>query len=173
MQSVVTSLGVGQAYRVLWLDRILSLSGFFVCTAIALEVFRRGTREETQPAFVLLAIGLIALTSGISALSGFYNRVTLYANAIEYRSIWSTSWLQFAEIRGRRAIPGYRGRGGRGPRLRIVPKEADLPTLEFEKNYNFDDAFWGWVNKLPDLDGSHSSNMGLIRGEDDAGNGRL
>jgi hypothetical protein len=153
MQSIITAVGIGRAYRVRWLDRIILLFVFVfaVIVTIAAGTYGLAPAKDTPPWLPIFGLGLMAIITGIATLSSFYNRVTLYANSIEYRSIWSTSWLQFEEIRGRRALPGYGGRGGRGPRLRIVPNEASQPTLEFEKNYNFDDAFWTWFNKLTDL----------------------
>jgi len=40
----------------------------------------------------------------------------------------------------------------RGPRLKVVPNDVHLPTLKFNKNLEFDDAFHEWFDKLPDLD---------------------
>jgi hypothetical protein len=153
MRSIVTSLGIGRAYRIRWFNRLAFLFVFGVSVAFAVGMFRGAREDETQRAlWNCFGMGLLAVTSGILTLSSFYNRVTLYANAIEFRSVWSTSWLQFAEIRGRQKYSAGGGRGIRIPHLRILPNDERLPILDFEKHYNFDDAFYAWFNRLPDLD---------------------
>jgi hypothetical protein len=96
-------------------------------------------------------LGLVVLIAGFATLSSFFDRVTLYSDAVEHRSIWSTSWLPFGEIQGRREYVANRGRLGKVPRLCIVPKDKSLPVLDFARSYNFDDAFWEWLNSLPNL----------------------
>lgn len=153
MESIVTSLGVGYAYRVRWPHRLFALFAFAVGIGTIVGPFERVRDRGTQSAsWIFIAIALWVLISGVATLAAFYNRVTLYAKAVEYRSSWSTSWLEFTEIHGRREYLVLQPRIGRVPRLRIIPNDKTLPMLEFEKRYNFDDAFYKWFSSLPDLD---------------------
>ncbi len=152
MQSIEGPLGIGRAYHIRWTSRLGWLFAFVVTIGVSAELFGRvrdGIEQSTL--WVCFLITLLPVVIGVLALGSLYNRVTLYSNAIEYRNVWSTSWLQFGEIRGRREYLADLGRGGKVPHLLIVPNDDNLPFLDFAKGYNFDDAFWAWFNRLPDL----------------------
>jgi len=158
MESIEGPLGIGRAYRVRWSDRIFTLFGFAfsLIVVIAAGTYGLAPARDTPAWFPIFALGLLAVICGILTLSTFYNRVILYPDAIEYRTVWSRTWLQFNEIRGRREYTAYRKIGG-GARLRVVSSNGEVPMLDFQKNYNFDDAFWTWFNSLPDLGSSYLS----------------
>jgi hypothetical protein len=121
-----------------------------VTFVIAAGAYGLAPAKDTPAWLPILGLGLIAMIAAVSTLSDFYNRVVLYPDAIEYRTVWSTSWLPFTAIRGRRDYvkPGKWG----GPRLRVVSTSEELPMLDFSRDYNFDDTFWAWFKSLPDLD---------------------
>jgi hypothetical protein len=152
MRSVVTSLGIGRAYQIRWSNRVASLF-WLMCGTGFLIFLSWSARDEGKPLspWSCLMLGVVVLIAGFGALSNFYNRVTLYADALEYRTVWSTSWLPFTGIRSRGEYTEDRGRWGKVARLCIVPNDESLPRLDFARSYNFDDAFWAWFNSLPDL----------------------
>jgi len=46
-------------------------------------------------------------------------------------------------------------------RWELVPNSRDLPILEFGKaDFDFDDAFYEWLNKLPSLNESPNIESG-------------
>lgn len=153
MESIEGSLGIGRAYRVRWSDRIFALFGFAfsLIFVIAAGTYGLAPAQDTPAWLPIFVLGLLAIIGGILTLSTFYNRVTLYPDAIEYRTVWSTTWLRFNEIRGRREYTAYRTIRG-DARLRVVSSNGEVPMLDFQKNYNFDDAFWTWFRSLPDLE---------------------
>lgn len=74
--------------------------------------------------------------------------------------------MQISEIRGRREYSTGDAEGGSTRYVKLVPRNNDLPALDFEKGYAFDEAFWRWYNGLSDLDADpksgSSSNFGLV-----------
>jgi|HubBroStandDraft_1064217.scaffolds.fasta_scaffold50965_2 hypothetical protein len=72
-------------------------------------------------------------------------------DAIELRSLFSTS-LPFDGILGPREYAARGAQSGRIHYLNWEPNDDGLPTLDFQKSYNFDAVFYEWFNKLLDLD---------------------
>ncbi len=77
--------------------------------------------------------------------------------------------LRFRDIRGRREYV-VRSAGPESVSTRYLKLESNddrLPSLEFEKYFTFDAAFYEWFNRLPNLDKlstqrEKNSNLGLI-----------
>jgi hypothetical protein len=81
----------------------------------------------------------------------YRSRITLSENAIEERSLFSTKMLSFDQIRGCHQYLQH-GRFGGYTTWELIPNSRGLPTIEFRKaDFNFDDAFYEWLNKLPSL----------------------
>jgi hypothetical protein len=86
MQSIETALGIGQVYRVRWSNRLGSLCLFVFCAGFAF--FLAGsTREGGNPLSPgsCFMLGLVVLIAGFATLSSFFDRVTLYSDAVEHR----------------------------------------------------------------------------------------
>ena len=118
--------------------------------------------HATDVGMVLLRMGRQCSTVAGFALAAwlvgraYRSRITLSENTIEERTLFRTNTLPFDQIRGRREYLHYDRFGGH-TRWELVPNSRDLPTVEFGKaDFDFDDAFYGWLNKLPSLNESLS-----------------
>jgi hypothetical protein len=153
MNSRATYGRISHVYRVVWYDRLTALSVLVIVAAGVIVMSQTAHNGEGRSSMWASGfVGLLAIGACVQTLGRFYNRITLYESAIEYRTVWSTDWLRFDEIRGRREFDSYRGRRGTVHYLRIVPSDKDRLVFDFEDIYNFDDAFYSWFRSLPDLE---------------------
>jgi hypothetical protein len=140
-------------YRLHWSQRafallFLALSVFFVVGSWKGVFFGE---EDPRPFLMILSAIFLLVGLGLS-FNAFQTTVTFTGDAIELRSILNRLKLPLSKIRGRREFVA-RGEEGGGTRyLCLIPEDDRLPTLQFMKNYTFDDAFYGWFNELRDLD---------------------
>jgi len=118
-----------------------------------------------------MVIAVVFLIVGIGLTINFFKAtVTFTSDAIELNTIFARKKLPFSGIRGRREYVVRGGEvdaGGSTRYLKLVPNDDRLPTLDFMKNYTFDDAFYSWFNALPDLDAEDKkvhkdANFGLV-----------
>lgn len=82
----------------------------------------------------------------------FSAAILLTGNAIEKRTVLKTDRLRFDEILGRREKIHRNFDGSYIRYLQLIPRDALLPRIEFQKFYVFDAAFFAWYDDLPDLD---------------------
>jgi hypothetical protein len=110
------------------------------------------------------AIGVLGLSSGALmalwwTLKVFSASVTISKDSIELRDLFGKRKITLSAIRGRRE---YTVRGKSiTDYLKIEPTDGRIPALEFERNFNFDSAFFEWFYSLPDLDEVEEMNRGL------------
>jgi hypothetical protein len=100
----------------------------------------------------MLAVLFFALGASIVGLT-FRSRITLSENTIEERTLFRTNTLPFDQIRGCREYLRYDRFGGHTT-WELVPNNIDLPTITFGRDFEFDNAFYEWLNKLPSLNKS-------------------
>jgi len=81
----------------------------------------------------------------------FSARIILSYDAIESRSIFGRKRLPFSEIRGRRETVRC-SRDGITSKFRLESKIKHGHILYLDSTFTFDDAFYEWLNQLPDLD---------------------
>jgi hypothetical protein len=98
--------------------------------------------------FVLAALLLFGVYQTANA---FISSVTLFEDSIELRTAFSRQSLGFSEIRGRREYISYAARS-RTPYFKLEPNDNRLNSLSFRQAFSFDEAFFQWFNKIPDLD---------------------
>ncbi|HLY39777.1 MAG TPA: hypothetical protein VKR52_01140 [Terracidiphilus sp.] len=94
-------------------------------------------------------IAVFALGFAIYVFTAF---VILYGNAIEQRNLGGSKRLRFDMIRGRREQVFRNFDGSTIRYAMVIPKDAYLPPLKFQRFYGFDSQFYDWYNHLPDLD---------------------
>lgn len=82
----------------------------------------------------------------------FSAAIVLTGNAIEKRTVLKTDRLRFDEILGRREKIHRNFDGSYIRYLQVIPRDALLPRIQFQKFYVFDAAFFAWYDDLPDLD---------------------
>lgn len=98
-----------------------------------------------------ILVGLAVTIGGLyESLYAFTSEVLLYQDAIEARSLFGSKKLAFQNIRGRRE--SITGRRTRTAYLKIESNDGGLYSLSFEKQRDFDEVFFDWFNRLPDLD---------------------
>jgi hypothetical protein len=157
-----------KVYKMKWWRRASAI--FFLAVAIlSLAGFVWGPLSgQADPKQLGLFVSAILTVAGTCwTISTFESTVTLSRDEIAVRGFFGCKRLQFKEIRGRREYL-VRG-GGTAPStryLKLEPDDDQLSPLKFEKYYTFDDAFYQWFNKLPDLDAldkvkPKTSNFGL------------
>lgn len=97
----------------------------------------------------------------------FTTSVRFTADAIERATFLSAKQLPLSKIHGRREYVVQFAKGGRTRYLKLESNDPNFPTLDFSRNYNFDEAFYKWFYSLPDLDARDKevhkdSNFGLV-----------
>jgi hypothetical protein len=75
------------------------------------------------------------------------SRVVLWPDRIEYREVFNTRQLSRDGIIGRRLL-----KPSNGPSTLVLVPRDHLKKLKIGVMYNFDQAFWDWIDALPDLD---------------------
>jgi hypothetical protein len=149
----------------LWRAFALFFAIFGASSAIVLLVELVSGTSDPNP--MALPLGALFLVVGIGmAIYAFTASVSFTQSTVEHRTIFSRKELPLDEIKGRREVVD-KGKGGNTRYLRLVPGDDQLSTLEFSKNYTFDDAFYRWFYSLPDLDAKDKevhkdSNFGLV-----------
>ena len=141
-----------RSYRSKWWIRIFTL--FFLSFSLAgLEAFwgdwLSGARPPNTTGIVVPA--MLVLVGGIMAVHYFTTVVTLFPDAIEVRTLLSRKRMSFSEIRGRREYETTDSDGMKTRYIKLEPVDYRRPALEFQKVYNFDGAFYQWLNQLPNL----------------------
>jgi hypothetical protein len=155
-------------YRLKWWVRVAA-SAFLGFTAVfAATIWMRATTGEEDVHLLPTIVSVVLVCGGVMwALYAFQSTVTLTESSIELRDLTGRKNLPLASIRGRRT---YVVSGGDPPDqtryFKLEPDDDRLPALDFQKDYNFDAAFFAWFNSLPDLDAldktrAKSSNFGL------------
>jgi hypothetical protein len=128
----------------------LALSG-----AIAVTLWAKAYAGDGDPRLLpLIVSAVVAAGSVLWVLWAFLSTVTLNETTIELRNLFDRKSLPLSAIRGRRTyvVDGGDEGGGSTTYMKVVPDDGRLPTLTFQKDYNFDAAFHEWFNSLPDLD---------------------
>lgn len=155
-------------YRLKWWVRVAA-SAFLGLSAVlaATNWVRAMTGEKDAHLFQMIVSVVLVCVGVVWTLYAFQSTVTLTEDAIELRDLAGRKNLPLASICGRRT---YVVTGGNPPGqtryLKLEPDDDRLPILDFQKDYNFDAAFFAWFNSLPDLDSMDktrpkSSNFGL------------
>jgi hypothetical protein len=107
--------------------------------------------ERSSSPTEILVPGLMVLT-GIYLVAHFFTaRVTLFPDAIEVQTIWSTKRMDFNRIRGRREYETTDSDGVKTRNIKLEPLGYQQPALEFQDLYNFDAEFYEWLRSLPKL----------------------
>jgi hypothetical protein len=157
-----------RVYRLKWLVRVaasalLGFSTIFAATTWAKAI----TGEDVAHLFPMIVSVILVCGGVVWTLYAFRSTVTLSEDAIELSDLTGRKSLPLASIRGRRT---YVVSGGSEPvqtrYLKLEPDDDRFPILDFQKDYNFDAAFYAWFNSLPDLDAldktrPKNSNFGL------------
>jgi hypothetical protein len=98
---------------------------------------------------VLVADCSVLLLLSVYLAAWMYRvRVTLWPDRIQYQHVFTRRTLARHQILGYRRV-----RANRGPEyIVLVPRSSSLGKMKIAKMYNFDGAFYSWINSLPDLD---------------------
>lgn len=92
----------------------------------------------------------------------FSAKIVLSYNAIEKRTLFKSDRLRFDHILGRREKVNRNFDGSYIRYLQVVPRDALMPMIQFQKFYAFDAGFYAWYDDLPDLDASDRMRTGGI-----------
>lgn len=121
---------------------------FAICWGIGLFV-QRGLTILAIAGFDLLLIGI-----GSMVLSAFMTAVILGAGRIELRGLRGSKTLLFDQILGLRRTSHAAPSEVDAPPIshfKIEPKDDQLPLIEFDDVYGFDEPFHQWLRGLPEL----------------------
>jgi hypothetical protein len=80
--------------------------------------------------------------------------IALSNNSVEKRTALKTERLRFDQILGRREKMHRNFDGSYIRYLQVIPRDALLPTIQFQRFYVLDATFFAWYDDLPDLDAS-------------------
>jgi hypothetical protein len=141
---------MGHVYYRKWGDRVgavlLLIVGAVFCTTIWSDLL---SPHNPKP-LALLASAVLLVYGIYQTANAFISAVTLFEDSIELRTAFSQRSLLFSATRGRREYVTS-GRY-RTAYFSLVPGDDRSETLEFVQAYNFDEAFFSWFNRIPDLD---------------------
>ncbi|HEY2467714.1 MAG TPA: hypothetical protein VGI45_07720 [Terracidiphilus sp.] len=90
----------------------------------------------------------------------FSAAIVLSSNAIEKRTLLKTDRLRFDQILGRREKVHRNFDGSYIRYLQVIPRDALLGMIQFQKFYALDAGFYAWYDDLPDLDTSDRMRSG-------------
>jgi len=167
MNTVETPAAPSRVYRMVWWRR----GSAAIFLAVALVVFIgilwgaiAGDRETKL--WEMVGSGALAMGGVFWVLQTFSTTITVCGQTIELRTYSQRRALRFDQIRGRREYV-VRGTESSTRYWKLEPNDDRLPTLDFQKYYNFDGPFLEWFNKLPYLDAidklrPKSSDFGLV-----------
>jgi len=145
-----------RVYRMKWWFRASSIIAFALGATFAIKTWGAAITREGEPSFLWPVASLVLLAAGIVwVLDAFGSRVMLSDDRIDVRGLRGRKGLALNAIRGRRTYL-VRGMapdgGGNTTRLKVIPDDDRLPELDFQRDYNFDAAFYEWFHGLSDLD---------------------
>jgi hypothetical protein len=111
--------------------------------------------------FVFFLVGVLL------ALKNYKTEIRFTEETVELRTLTARMILPLNAIRGRLEYIVRGGEEGDMHRIKLESGDDRFPTLDFERNLAFDDAFWRWFYKLPGLDienkkNKKTSNFGLV-----------
>ena len=150
---------VGHVYYMKWLNRagaVLPMAvGAVLCTIVLSDWSDPMVPSHNRNLIGFLVAAALLLYGIYKTANAFISTVTLFPDSVEVRTAFSRHSLPSRQIRGRREYVNNWGRS-KTWYYRLVPNDDKLGTLEFEQNFNFDEAFFSWFNRLPDLDAAES-----------------
>jgi len=139
-------------YRAKWWIRGAAL--FFLAFSLSSIVQFWGDifADERSSSPTEILVPCLMVLTGIFLVGHFFTvRVTLFPDAIEVRTLWSTKRMAFDRIRGRRESVNTDSDGVTTLKIKLEPLGYQQPALEFQDIYNFDTEFYGWLHSLPKL----------------------
>jgi hypothetical protein len=155
-------------YRPNWAWRTFAILFLGFASAFVIAMFEGLVSGRSEPKPTELAISVVLFIAGVGmAIHVFTTVVGFTQDTIYTRNLLGIISLPLNGIRGRREYVVRGDEGGGTPYLRLEPDDDRLPTLDFAKNYSFDDAFFRWFYVLRDLDAEDKhvhkdSNFGLV-----------
>jgi len=78
--------------------------------------------------------------------------IILSKDTVEKRTLFRSDRLRFDQILGRREKVHRNFDGSYIRYLQVIPRDALLPAIQFQKFYALDAAFYAWYDDLPNLD---------------------
>jgi hypothetical protein len=139
---------------------VFLLGGCFIFSRLRWDTF------DLSKWYAVLGVVLLAVFPLVGAglsVNAFTSKIRFSETAIERETLWGRRSMQYVSIKGRREYLAGGGEDGLTRYLRLESNNGSRP-LDFGKGfYKFDDAFWAWFNRLPDLDAKvKGSNFGLV-----------
>jgi hypothetical protein len=138
-----------------WLDRVGAVlamaAGAVLCTFVLRDWIDPIVRSHKSNTIGLLVSAALLLYGTYKTANAFISTVTLFPHSVEVRTAFSRQSLSTKQIRGRREYANNWGRSKTWYYC-LVSNDDKLGTLDFEQDFNFDEAFFSWFNQLPDLD---------------------
>lgn len=156
-------------YRPRWYWRAFAFI-YVSCVAIfTLQMWREALfgLAEPKPKEMMLSAALLLAGVGFAVHTSM-SSVRFTVDSVEKWGIFGIKRLPLSKIRGRREYVVHGEEGGGTPYFKLESNDALFPTMDFSKNYSFDDAFCKWFYSLPDLDAKDKevhkdSNFGLVQ----------
>jgi len=144
----------GRTYRIRWRWRVFAI----LWTAWGALAWGRVLSTEVlgneDPIWWHFVVASLWIIGGILWIAHVFKAtVTLFDDAIESYGLFGRAKLRFDEIHGRReyVVTGGGEDGGTTQYFKLEPNDDRLPTLDFVRDYDFDNIFYEWFKKLPDL----------------------
>jgi hypothetical protein len=127
---------------------------------------RIATGQKEPKLFEMILAPVLFIAGAVWVAFAFTSTVTLFHDAIELRTLVNRTRLPFTGIRGWREYV-VQSDDGSTRYMKLEPNDDQLPTVEFQQDYNFDGTFYNWFYQLPDLDEldktkPKKSNFGLV-----------
>ncbi len=152
MQPATRLASQARSYRPKWWIRIFAL--FFLSFSLAGLTHLWGdilSSEGPPNTAEIVVPALLVLVGFYLVVYFFTSAVTIFPDAIELRTLWSTKKLSLDQIRGRRESEITDAEGLKTQYIKLEPLDSRQPALELQRFFNFDDKFYEWINRVPDL----------------------
>jgi hypothetical protein len=139
-------------YRPRWWLRIFALFFFSFSLAGLIHFWGDWFSGDRPPNSTEIIVPALLVLVGLTLVIHYFATfVILFPNAIELQTAFSRKRLSFSEIRGRREYETTDSDGVTTHYIRLEPHDQLKPTLKFQRIFNFDGAFYEWLNRLPNL----------------------
>jgi len=150
-----SSSQVARVYKLHWKWRIFPVA-LLVLGMIGTCGLLTGRFHPTRRFGMFSSITLL-LAGTVLTAHAFTVKIVLSDDAIQRRGFLENGCLLIGDIRGRSETI-VAGRLGITDTWKLVPQDPKVPTMSVSNSFNVDNVFYAWLDRIPAISDSGSSN---------------